>query len=192
MERENVVKMLAILSEAYPKLADKPLARIEASINMWNMMLEEYPEEIAMHAMRLHMRESPFVPTPADIISRIEALRALGGDDALCLWSKLEAAIKDSLYHAQERYDALPYPCQRFVGSPSGLRSMGMIEIDILTTVTKGQFLKQAESLKKQQQLMESTPPALLEMAKGLTGYVSLPETDVSDSAINMPTEGTA
>lgn len=169
MEREHVVKMLAILSEAYPKLADKPLDRIEASVRMWHMMLAEYPEEVVMHAMKLYMREKQFPPTPADIIQRITAMQCIHRDDAAMLWNKLETAARDSLYHAGERYAALPYPCQRFVGSPEGLRNLGMIDESVLNTVTRGQFLKQADRLQEQEKLLNSTPPQLLEMARHLT-----------------------
>lgn len=171
MDREQVLGMLAILAEAYPKLMEgKTAQRLEATANLWHMMLSEYPEQVVMHAVKLHLRESVYVPTPADIIQRIEAMRQVDKDDTEELWAKLVRAVCNSAYNAQAMYDALPYACQRFVGSAQELRNMGQMDEDILRTVTRGQFMRRVEALKAQEKIIRDTPPDILAIAQALSG----------------------
>lgn len=171
MDREQVLGMLAVLAEAYPKLMEgKSAQRLEATANLWHMMLADYPEKVVMHAVKLHLRESVYVPTPADIVQRIEAMRQVEEDDTEELWAKIVRAACNSAYNAKEMFDALPYPCQRFVGSPQELRNMGQLDEDIFRTVTRGQFMRRAEALKKQEKILRDTPPEILALAQALSG----------------------
>lgn len=90
MNREDIIRLLGILSEAYPNTKIKNASSMAST---WEMCLEDYSAESVYKAARLHMSTSKFFPTPAEIrenIVRAEIvyneseieLRKLEGQDA--------------------------------------------------------------------------------------------------------------
>jgi hypothetical protein len=76
MTREDTAKLLAIMKVAWPRFyIDATLADVSAAISFWHDMLQEYDPEPVYAAMKQTARESPFPPTVADIIKRLEPIK---------------------------------------------------------------------------------------------------------------------
>jgi hypothetical protein len=68
MNRDEVTRILEMVSANYPKTPIKDPSR---TAEAWEMALGEFSAEAVGKAVRLHMNESPFFPTPADIRKQI-------------------------------------------------------------------------------------------------------------------------
>ena len=64
MSREEIIKLLEIVTNAYPyaKISDAG-----SMVSAWEMTLGEFSAESVYKATRLHMETNKFFPTPADI-----------------------------------------------------------------------------------------------------------------------------
>lgn len=173
MDRKGAAAMLSIMQVAYPRFyAQQGKEQMHAAVCLWADALAVYPDEAVKIALNRVIKESPYPPTIADIVQRIEAMTNIGNDDAEALWQKLVTAICDGHYHAEERYAVLPYVCQRFVGSPKELRAMAQTDEDILHTVTRGQFMKRVENLRQQEKVMQETPKHVLDLLNGMVAHM--------------------
>lgn len=78
MTREETIKLLELVTEAYPNAKIKDAGRLVSS---WELTLGEYPAEAVYKAARLHMSTSSFFPVPADIIKKIPKAAAIYKED---------------------------------------------------------------------------------------------------------------
>lgn len=176
MEARSVAAMMALLEAAYPRFyANQTKEKMRAAMTLWSDAMAEYPEEAVKIALMRTIKESPFPPTIADIVKHIESMKSAGTDGIEEMWTILMKAVCDGYYHAQERFEELPRVCQRFVGSPSELRTMSQIDEDVLQTVTRGQFMKRAQSLIDQEKILKETPEHVLQLVRGLSDKWELP-----------------
>lgn len=177
MDRKDVLAMMAIMQTAYPRFyAQQGQEQMRAAVALWTEALAEYPVEAVRVALMRLVKESPYPPAIADVAQRVEAMRNIGVDDGEALWAKLAEAVCDGYYHAEERFAALPYACQRFVGTPGELRAMSQMDEDTLRTVTRGQFMRRVEALKEQERIMLETPRRVLDLLGVATDRMQLPE----------------
>ena len=74
MTRKEIVDLLKIVFAAYPhtKITDP-----NTMVSTWEMMFGEYPAETIYKAARLHMENSKFFPTVADIKESIRRAELL-------------------------------------------------------------------------------------------------------------------
>ena len=167
--------MLSIFKSAWPGFYRNQTAEeARAAVNIWSDALAEYPAEAVMPAARRLIKTSTFPPSIADVCKQLDGLR--GEDDAAeRVWAQVLEAISDSLYHARERFEALPPAAQAFVGSASNLRSMGMMDENMIQTTTRSQFLRMYPAMQERERLRaDMTKDALAR----LTGGRALPVND--------------
>ena len=70
MTREETIKLLAIISSAYP-YASKEIKDASALATAWEMTLGEFSAESVYKATRLHMETNKYFPSPSDIRDKI-------------------------------------------------------------------------------------------------------------------------
>lgn len=187
MEAKGVAAMMALLETAYPRFyVNQSADKKRAAMALWADAFAEYPEEAVRIALVRLIKESPFPPAISDVIQRVESMKSAGTDGIEELWAMLVAAMSDGYYHAKERFDALPRVCQRFVGSPGELRAMSQLNEDDIRTVTRGQFMRRAQSLMDQEKILQETPPHVLQLVRGLADEWKLP----SGNDIHILAEG--
>lgn len=80
MTRKEIVDLLKIVFAAYPhtKIADP-----NAMVSTWEMMFGEYSAESVYKAARLHMENSKFFPTVADIKENLKKAEMIYSSPAL-------------------------------------------------------------------------------------------------------------
>jgi len=179
VDHKGAAAMMAIMQVAYPRFyAQQGEVQMKAAVSLWADALADYPEEAIHVALVRVIRESPFPPTIADIVKRLEVMRDTGSDAPEALWRKVVRAVCDGYYHAAERFEELPSVCKQFVGSPENLRSMSQMDEDVLMTVTRGQFMKRVDTLLECEKVMQETPAHVLRLMQGLGGAMRMPEAD--------------
>ena len=174
MNRAETAAILSAIKVSYPRFyAGITKDDAVTTLSLWTEILAPYEAELVTYVVKQLITTSIWPPTIADITTRINAIgksSELGDTD---LWILLLKAISNSYYGAEEEYAKLPYECQRFAGSPGGLRQMGLIEVDVLNSVTKGQFLRQIGVIRSNAELLKNIPNRI----KQLVAEVGLIET---------------
>lgn len=68
MTYEETKSLLKLFFDTYPNVK---ISNPEQMVSTWHFVLKDYDLESIRNAVRLHITESKFFPTPADITSRI-------------------------------------------------------------------------------------------------------------------------
>lgn len=82
MNREETIKLLGIITSAYPNIADK-IKDPDLMASTWEMELGNYSAEAVYKAARLHIASSKYFPTPSNIIDNIVRAQLLYSEPTL-------------------------------------------------------------------------------------------------------------
>lgn len=164
MTREDVKKMLMVITNAYPSF--KPID-LSATVDIWFDILQDYPVQSAMVALKTYIMTDTkgFAPTVGQIIEKMNVVSEMSELTAMEAWALVGRALRDSTYHAQERFNELPPTVQKAVGSADNLRAWGLDE-NYNENVAQSQFIKAYERVlehKKEIARMPKEVRALLE-----------------------------
>lgn len=159
MNREQAIALLKILKTAFPRFyADMTKEEAENTINLWVDMFKHEDPALVMTATKDLINTFKFPPTIADVKEKMYGLTNNEVDN-LTLWNELDKAVRNCLYNTQNVFDGLSPVVKKFVGSPAQLREYALSPADTFSTVTKGQFLKQVEILKKRDKELKMMLP---------------------------------
>lgn len=167
MTRDETISVLKILKVSYPAFYSKFSASdMTAILDLWTEMFAD--DDIRVVKVALKKLIETHKGYPPDIAALKEKIRELvvaatGEPTDEELWQMLRRAASNGYYGAREEFDRLPRVVQRYLGSPSALRDLAVIDEKTLNTVTKGQFLKQIVSLRERQEFADSLPEPVKE-----------------------------
>ena len=165
MTKPETGHLMGIIAEEHPKFLETPNPKMR--FDLWCEAFEHVPHEIAEFAVKRMLIESPYTPKLADIAQRIKEIANAGHDDAVDAWAALSKAASRASIVTRDEYDSLPYEVKRFCGGLSGLVDLGNLDADIFNTVTRGQFMKIYENLRRQRETLEIMPPEIKALAQG-------------------------
>lgn len=169
MTQQEVLEMLAMMRVAWPNFyAKQSREDAQVSARMWHGALREEHPEVVMCALRDCIRTCVYPPVVADLCKRIEAMKAVSLPGAGEAFAQLKRAAKRGLYNAEEAYEALPTACKEYLGGPSGLRDLAMLDENTLETVARGQFMKQYDVLVERQRIRDGIPAEVRELLEGV------------------------
>ncbi len=167
MTREDTTSVLKILKVSYPAFYSKfSKDDMVAVLDLWTEMFAD--DDVRVVKVALFKLIETHQGYPPDIAALKEKIRELvvaatGEPTDEELWQMLRRAASNGYYGAREEFDKLPRVVQRYLGSPSALRDLAVIDEKTLNTVTKGQFLKQIVSLRERQEFADSLPEPVKE-----------------------------
>ena len=160
MNYDETVAIMGILKTAYPEYY-RGMKRAEAdkTVALWAELLEPYPAEACAVAVKRLISESPYAPKISDVINRVKELRST--DSAAEAWNVFAKAAARASVVTPEEFKALPVEVQIFCGDLRGLIVFGMTAEETFNTVTRGQFLKAFDGLKRRRETLELMPPGI-------------------------------
>jgi len=175
MTVEQTGLIMDIIEAAYPRFYanQSEEERYKATV-LWAEILSVYPLDICAIAVRRLISESKYPPAISEVIERVKEIINPEGDGSIEAWDILAKAAAGAV-STREQFDKLPYEVKRFCGSLTGLESLGRIDEDIFSTVTRGQFLKSYAGMKRSRETLETVPPEILALAKSLAKPVAAP-----------------
>ena len=156
MTREEVTQMLSLLKVTYPAFYSK-MKRDDLMliVDLWSDMFREDDVNIVKYALKeLIATHSGSPPDIAAIKNKIKELCSSATGEATDeeLWLVLKRAVSNGLYGAEQEFEKLPAVLKRYVGTPSTLTELALIDTDTFNTVTHGQFLKQIKVIKEREE----------------------------------------
>lgn len=117
MNRKETIKLLSVLMANYPNAKIKDAAK---TADTWEMTLGCFEAEAVYKAARLHMTNSKFFPTPADVLEKMT-----------------RAAM---IYSAAPGYPQMLRPCNSSTKVPDG-----MTENEYLNAIIRNQIELECE-----------------------------------------------
>ena len=170
MTTRETEMLMAIFKAVYPEYYKGASATdIESAIALWAELLEPYQADVVTFAAKRLISESPYPPKISDVVGRAKELMGIGQDEVVEAWAALAKAASKASVLTKDEYAALPFEVRRFCGSLSGLIDLGRVDSDIFNTVTRGQFMKTYEIMRRQRETLEIMPPELKAFARMLT-----------------------
>lgn len=163
MNHQETSAVLSILKAAYPMFYSKMNRRqMETVLNLWTIeFAEDEKESVLAAVLQLIQDHTGFPPDIAAVKGKLrEMVRAANGEPTNEeLWQRLAKAAQNGVYGAKEEYQKLPPILKKYLGSPDTLRTMAAMDEETFNTVSKGQFLKQVEILRKREETDQLMPP---------------------------------
>lgn len=158
MTRQEVSALAAVVTATYPQFYAKQTAQdIENMIRAWAFTLEDYTYAEASEGLKIFMASDTkgFPPAPGQIIDCIQKARynpetEMSAAEAWAIVYKASGNV--DWFEPEEAWNKLPPMCQRAVGTVDSLVEMAKMDIDKLLVAEKGRFMRQYESIVKQEQ----------------------------------------
>lgn len=168
MTKMETVQMLALMRTAWPRFyANQTESELDAAVLLWHGELADEDPQVVIAALKDCIRTSQFPPVVADIFKRISAIKHAETPGASEAFALLKKAVQRGIYNSHEEYERLPDACKSFVGGPSGLKDMAMMDEETLDTVTRGQFLRQYDVIVEKERIRASIPAAVRDLIDG-------------------------
>lgn len=123
MNRQEIGRLVAVCFTSYPNHSATP----DDVATAWEFALADVPYEASAAAIKAHLQESPFFPSPSEIYQR--ALDMTGAlPSAGDAWGIVQARIS-STYPGQEatEWDA-PHPVREAARAMGGINTLRMSE----------------------------------------------------------------
>jgi hypothetical protein len=172
MTKSETIEILEVLRRAFPKFLDVNDTReLKATANVWHEFLGPYPKELCLYAVHRYIQGNKFAPAISEILAIVTDALEPERDEAADAWNALQKAASRASAVTAAEFEALPYEVKRFCGSLSGLLELGMINSDTFNTVTRGQFLKVYDSMRRSRETLNAMPEGI----KALVGSLAKP-----------------
>ena len=147
MTKQELIQLFGVITILFPQ--DKRFERANSMIvDTWYEVLADIDIGTAKQAILAHSVNSTYPPTIADI--RKYAVKPAVTESAEEAWARVNAALRDGIYHSKERFAELPDVCKRLVGSPSLIQDLAKSESDSSIAAFRSRFMKQYDIEKAQ------------------------------------------
>lgn len=173
MTRDEVKKIIMVITASFPNWKPND---ISFTVDTWHMMLSDYSYAEIARSLKVYITtdRSGFAPSIGQLISNVGMVEKLTEINELEAWDMVSKALRDSTYHAEERFAALPELVQKCVGSPSQLRSWGQTDLKSVETVIQSNFLRTFREMKDRQRTINALPVEMKEeVYKKLNGQTN-------------------
>ena len=158
MNKQETAQVITLLSGNYNSIAEKTKEQKQMMLNTWYECLNDLDYKLVLQAVKKTILESPYPPTIHDIRKNAtEMINPSTQKTAIEAWNEAYSMICGGLYMTEEQFKSASPEVQRFFGNVRQVAELAKTNIDIVNTVTKGQFLKQYDILierEKQQKLL--------------------------------------
>ncbi len=164
MNRQETMKVLALLREAYPNGAEIT----EMTVNMWTDLFSEVPYEVAWAAAKEVCRtwDGYTMPPPAELFKVIrnadERTRTL-----MEKWRKVEKLIKRGTRLTQDDFDELDDDIKAYYGGVSALRDLALLDMSELPN-ERARFLKHMPFIQERLETQKRIPADVQAMLGGM------------------------
>jgi hypothetical protein len=158
MTRDETKKIIRIIADSYPNY--KP-SDISETIDVWSMMLEEYPyNQIAMALKAYILTDtSGFAPSIGQLVNKLTSAEPQLNE--MEAWSLVSKAIRNGYYGAEEEFAKLPEVVQKAVGNPANLRAWSHTDEQSIENVVQSNFLRTYRVVVKRESENAKLPDSL-------------------------------
>lgn len=166
MKKTETIQVLTLLASNY-KSIDEKLSDSEKSklfIEVWHECLADLDYKMCLFAVKKAIMSSSYPPTIHDIRKSANSIVSSKESDlAIDYWNEAYKMIKRGSYMSEDEFNKHSDAVKKFFGSVSQVKELALTDLDTISTVTKGQFLKQIEFIQAREKEMELLPAKMRE-----------------------------
>ena len=161
MNREETIKVLAVLRGAYPAFyRDITKQEAESTISLWGSMFDEEPYELVGAAVKAFISGDskgfpPAIGQIKELIRKITQPEEMTEQEA---WVNVSKALRNSTYGSEEEFAKLPKEVQAVVHDPGQLRQWAMSPADEVETVIASNFMRSFRAKQKATKEYQALP----------------------------------
>lgn len=175
MKKSEMVQIITLLAGNYETIANKSQVQREMMLNTWYECLGDLEYYLVLQAVKKTIIDSPYPPTIHDIRKNaIEMLNPTQTRTAIEAWNEAYKMICCGNYMTAEQFEIASPEVKKFFGNVRQVSELAKTDIDVVNTVTKGQFLKQYDILVQREQEIKMLPPQMQEFTKQLAEKMSV------------------
>lgn len=175
MNKTETVQVITLLAGNYDSIAKKDNMQKQLMINTWQECLGDLDYKLVLQAVKKSIIDSPYPPTIHDIRKNaIEMLNPTQTRTAIEAWNEAYKMICCGNYMTAEQFEMASPEVKKFFGNVRQVSELAKTDLDVVNTVTKGQFLKQYEILVQREQERKMLPPQMQEFTKQLAEKMSV------------------
>lgn len=175
MSKEETIQVITLLAGNYDSIAKKDKMQKQLMINTWQECLGDLEYQVVLQAVKKSIIDSPYPPTIHDIRKNaIEMMNPTQNRTAIEAWNEAYSMICRGLYMTEEQFETASLEVKKFFGNVRQVRELAMTDVDVVNSVTKGQFLKQYDVLAQREQERKMLPPQIQEFTKQLAEKMSV------------------
>lgn len=175
MSKEETIQVITLLAGNYDSIAKKDKMQKQLMINTWQECLGDLEYQVVLQAVKKSIIDSPYPPTIHDIRKNaIEMMNPTQNRTAIEAWNEAYSMICRGLYMTEEQFETASLEVKKFFGNVRQVRELAMTDVDVVNSVTKGQFLKQHDVLVQREQERKMLPPQIQEFTKQLAEKMSV------------------
>ena len=175
MNKAETVQVITLLAGNYDSVAKKDATQKQLMINTWQECLGDLEYQVVLQAVKKSIIDSPYPPTIHDIRKNaIEMMNPTQKRTAIEAWNEAYSMICRGLYMTEEQFETASLEVKKFFGNVRQVRELAMTDVDVVNSVTKGQFLKQYDVLVQREQERKMLPPQIQEFTKQLAEKMSV------------------
>jgi hypothetical protein len=168
MTKNETIKLLTLLASNYKSIDDKLKDKDKAKmlLETWYECLSDIDVNLCMIAAKKAIMSSSFPPTIHDIRQAATEIVTPGEENksAIEYWNEAYKMISRGSYMTEEDFEKHSPVVKKFFGSVAQLRELAATDLDVVNTVTKGQFLKQIEVLQTRKREQDLLPSSMREL----------------------------
>lgn len=164
MTISQTAQMMAILRAAYPRfyigMTDEDA---EAALNLWHGFFADDDASLVSDAVKAFIANDTkgFPPSIGQIREKLDTInQAVNGFELTpqSAWGLVKRAMKDSAYHAAERFAELPEVVREVVGSPSQLHDWAVSDDGVSESVVASNFQRSYAARAEQHRTIRRMP----------------------------------
>lgn len=175
MKKSEMVQIITLLAGNYETIANKSQVQREMMLNTWYECLGDLDYYLVLQAVKKTIIDSPYPPTIHDIRKNaIEMVNPTQTRTAIEAWNEAYRMICGGNYMTAEQFEMASPEVKKFFGNVRQVSELAKTDIDVVNTVTKGQFLKQYDILVQREQEIKMLPPQMQEFTKQLAEKMSV------------------
>lgn len=174
MNKTETVQVITLLAGNYDSIAKKDNMQKQLMINTWQECLGDLDYQLVLQAVKKTIIDSPYPPTIHDIRKNaIEMINPTQTRTAIEAWNEAYKMICGGNYMTAEQFEMASPEVKKFFGNVRQVSELAKTDLDVVNTVTKGQFLKQYDILVQREQERKMLPPQMQEFTKQLAEKMS-------------------
>ncbi len=175
MNRQETIQVITLLAGNYNAIAEKTKQQKQMMINTWQECLGDLDYKIVLQAVKKTIIESPYPPTIHEIRKNaIELISPTTDKTAIEAWNEAYSMICNGIYMTEEQFNKASPIVKSFFGNVRQVAELAKTDISVINTVTKGQFLKQFDTLIQREREQNMLPNKFKEDVKNLSQKFSI------------------
>lgn len=173
MNKTELVQILTILGSNFQSIGRQmeDQGKRKMICQLWYECLGDIDYKLALAAVKKSIITSAYPPTIHDIRESALSLITKEEDSKTPIeyWNEAFKMIKNGSYMTTEEFESHSDIVKKFFGNVAQVKELAMTDYNTVSTVTKGQFLKQIEIIQARQKENNLIPENIKQLVQGMT-----------------------